>query len=550
MRHVFFAALLSSGACSGDVSPVVDLSATDDDAVPAFSDAGTEGGATRDGLQSDALGPPLDIATHDLPCTLTEGCDDNLACTLDTCEGPTCGHNLKQGFCLIAGTCFPEGTSSPNDSCKHCNPDKNANGWSEKPSGDSCNDGQDCTYDDVCTAGNCAGTTYSCPADSLACTTTTCNGLGPYPFGCNYPISSGHCLIEGNCLSDKTQDAVIACRACQSEFAQDSWSPFLSANCIMTLAGTPGIPGDINGPVSQARFKVPTDVVVNPAGDVIVFDRNNNRLRLIKNGQVSYFAGTGNLGFLDGPAGAALFNTPSKGAVDSKGAVYVVDTGNNRIRKIDGGLVTTLAGDGSCDYFDGPAATSQICQPTAIAVDAKGVVYFSDQNPRVRMIYNGFVSTLAGDGTKGFNNGYAPTAQFDTIVGIAVDVAGVIYVAEAGNNNRIRKIYAGQVTTFAGTGGTVETADLPLAMAEFPELAAMAMDSAGTIYLTDTKLDAIRMIKNGWVTTIAAGSGYKDGDLSQAQFGAVEGITVGPSGAIYMADEFKHTIRVLFPPAN
>ena len=531
-------------ACSGNVAPVADLSPSNDAPAVPNDGPGTDGKKTDAG-QTDAKG--IDDQSVDQPCTVTEGCDDQLECTVDNCSGESCDNSLKDGFCLIAGHCYVDGNESPNDSCRNCNATLNPNGWSDKDAGDSCNDGQDCTYDDVCTAGSCAGTTYSCPADSIACTTETCNGLGPYPFGCDYPIQSGKCLIEGKCQQDKEQDTSIACRACRSDMATESWSPFASPSCVMTFAGIPGGGGAINGAAHLATFNFPVQALANGKGDVIVVDRNNERIRLISNGKVSNFAGSGTKGFLDGPQLAALFDNPEGAAVDSNGALYIADENNNRIRKIANGYVTTIAGNGNCGHNDGAAVASETCHPRSVAVDSVGIVYFSDSaNPRIRMVYNGIVSTLAGSGTTGHKDGYSSDAQFSAAVAMIVDATGKVYVAEP---NRIRTIYAGQVETFAGTGDK-SNIDGPISTAAFANIRGMAIDSTGTMYVSDSTAHGIRMIKNGVVSTLAAGNGHLDGGLDVADFYQPRGLSLGANGALYIADAGNDVIRVLFPPAN
>src|SRR5205085_4201412 len=123
--------------------------------------------------------------------------------------------------------------------------------------------------------------------------------------------------------------------------------------------------------------------------------------------------GSGTQGHVDGPAREAQFDSPGGVAVDAAGRVYVADTGNHRIRVIANGMVTTLAGDGDPGWVDGPAATARFFSPGRIAVDAAGAVWVADtRNHRIRRIANGEVTTVAGDGELGTSSRPALPARF------------------------------------------------------------------------------------------------------------------------------------------
>lgn len=219
---------------------------------------------------------------------------------------------------------------------------------------------------------------------------------------------------------------------------------------LTTLTGD-GASGLVEGQAAQARFSDPFGVVLDQQGNVYVADAgDNNRIRKIGvDGVVSTFAGAKE-GYADGIAGAAAFNTPSGLAIDTAGNIYVADTGNNAIRKITPqGMVTTLAGNGKAGYLDGASNQAQFNGPIGVAVDKAGKVYVADTyNDKIRLITpDGQVSTLAGGARPGYQDGAAQEALFDTPCAIVVNAKGELFIADT-RNNAIRKLDVhGEVTT-------------------------------------------------------------------------------------------------------
>src|ERR1044071_8115683 len=169
---------------------------------------------------------------------------------------------------------------------------------------------------------------------------------------------------------------------------------------VTTLAGD-GSPVIRDG--AQAGFSDPFGVAVAVDGTVYVADAGeSNRIRkMVPDGTVTTLAG-GAEGFADGVGTAASFNTPSGLALANDGNLFLAETGNNRIRKVTPeGQVSTVAGDGTAGYVDGPASQARFNVPMGIAVDARGNIYVADTyNDRIRMITpDSLVSTIAGDGT-------------------------------------------------------------------------------------------------------------------------------------------------------
>jgi serine/threonine protein kinase/DNA-binding beta-propeller fold protein YncE len=269
------------------------------------------------------------------------------------------------------------------------------------------------------------------------------------------------------------------------------------------------------------------------------------------------FAGEiGTSGGRDGPALAARFRAPGAVAADANGNVYVADTGNNTIRKIDpAGNVTTLAGkSGAHGGQDGPGATARFWAPFGIAVDSAGNLCVAEvANNTVRQVFaSGQTITLAGLATEpGGADGTGIAAQFRNPWGIALDKAGNAYVTDM-SNFTIRKITPqGKVSTLAGQAGSSGSGDGPGQFARFWDSHGIAADEAGNLYVADTGNDSIRKITpQGEVTTLAglaASPGAVDGVGAMARFRNPEGIAVDKTGNVYVADTDNHAIRKIVP---
>lgn len=217
---------------------------------------------------------------------------------------------------------------------------------------------------------------------------------------------------------------------------------------VTTVAGS--TQGFANGIGAAAKFDTPFGIAVNNAGTfIIVADTNNNKIRqiAINTGMVTTIAGDVS-GFLDGSTSSALFNAPK--GIDIFGtSVYVADTGNNKIRKIDAAGVSTIAGT-SAGLVDGPVATAKFFAPTSLVVNAAGEIFIADTfNHRIRRIAGGQVNTFAGS-TAGYTDATGINAKFTGPDGILVDPAtNTFYVS---SDHKIRKITStGVVTTLAGS---------------------------------------------------------------------------------------------------
>jgi hypothetical protein len=275
---------------------------------------------------------------------------------------------------------------------------------------------------------------------------------------------------------------------------------------ITTVAGdgTVGFPGD-GGAATLARLNSPSDVALDSVGNLYIADRNNGRIRKVDvNGTITTVAGNGSQGFSGdgGAATAARLNSPSGVALDSVGNLYIADYGNHRVRKVDAsGMITTVAGNGTSGYFgDGGAATAALlASPSGVALDAAGNLYIADfQNHRIRKVDVGAtITTVAGNGSPGFagDGGPASAALLSAPIGVAVDAAGTLYIADRGNY-RIRKVDAGgTITTVAGNGTPGFSGDggaAPSARLNSPY--DVALDTVGNLYIADSGNHRIRKV--------------------------------------------------------
>ena len=216
---------------------------------------------------------------------------------------------------------------------------------------------------------------------------------------------------------------------------------------ITTFAGTGEFrtSGD-GGPATSAEIKRPVNLVVDSSGNLFIADQTNHRIRKVDtSGNISTVAGT-TAGFCGdgGPATSAKLSNPKGVEVDSSGNLFIADTGNQRIRKVDtSGNISTVAGGGGSLGDGGPATSARLNFPSFVVVDPAGNLFIGDtSNHRVRKVdTSGNISTVAGNGTQGFSgdSGPATSVQLNFPTGVAVDSSGNLFFADL-DNQRIRKV--------------------------------------------------------------------------------------------------------------
>jgi sugar lactone lactonase YvrE len=267
---------------------------------------------------------------------------------------------------------------------------------------------------------------------------------------------------------------------------------------------------------------------------------------------VTTFAGSGTEGSNNGTGTAASFYRPRGVTTDASGNVYVADGASRKIRKITpDGVVTTLAGNGKIGSNDGIGTDASFYNPQGLATDAENNIYVADcSNHKIRKITpNGVVTTFAGSGTKGSNDSIGTAASFYYPDGVATDALGNIYVADT-YNHKIRKITPeGKVTTLAGTG-TPGSTDGVVSVASFSYPTDVTIDGSGNLYVVDQNNHKIRKITpDGLVITFAGNgsSGSENGTGTAASFYYPEGATTDALGNVYVADESNNKIRKITP---
>jgi gliding motility-associated-like protein len=323
---------------------------------------------------------------------------------------------------------------------------------------------------------------------------------------------------------------------------------YAAGTAIATLTPTKtggAIPGVLYGQTSTTTlpFGTSNSMVTDAAGNVYYADYYNNLIRkTTPAGVTSVLAGSGNAGTANGNGTAASFNGPTSLAIDAAGNIYVADYNNNLIRKVSpAGTVTTFAGNGTAGRNNGAGVNASFSQPLGIAADSFGNLYVVEYgNALVRKISpQSVVSTLAGNAAGGYADGTGAAAAFSQLRGVAVDAAANVYVTDAGNQV-IRKINpAGVVTTLAGTAGAAGFANGTGTAAQFNNPYGITIDAVGNLYIADVSNYRVRKITPAGVVTTLAGDGsgnFIDGVGPTASFGSMQSIAMDASGNLLLTD--------------
>ena len=281
-----------------------------------------------------------------------------------------------------------------------------------------------------------------------------------------------------------------------------------AAGVVTSVAGTgtAGYNGD-NIAASTARLSAPARIAFDPAGNLYIADSGNNRIRKVNPaGVITTVAGTGTAGFAGdgGQATAARLKTPFDVFPGPDGSLYIADKGNQRIRKVaPNGVISTIAGTGTAGYNGDqiPATQARLNNPYSVTVDSSGNVYIADyDNERVRIIDpTGVIDTFAGIGVATANGDGGPANQAGLHKPCYVEIApnGSLLISEV-NNDRVRLVQDGIITTLAGTGQFGYVGDGgPPSFSTWQRPAATAIDAQGNIWIVDRNNHRVRVINAG-----------------------------------------------------
>ena len=458
-----------------------------------------------------------------------------LACNATGTKQTTLADCAAQGKFCNAGACADKACSVGQKACVDGKPatcKANGSGWDTI----ACVDADPCT-DDTCDPKTvlCAHPKKDCD-DANPCTS---DGCAKASGSCTHAQLTGPC-DDGSACTKGDQCSAGQCVADPS-------------GTVTTVAGS-GQPGGIDGPGDKASFVEPGGIAVDGAGFAFVTEFAGHRVRRIgPDGAVTLWAGSGTPGHADGLGTQAKFNQPRGIALDKGGGLFVAEWQGQRVRKIDAvGQVTSVAGDGVPGFADGPAGKARFQNPTGVAVDAAGTVYIADfGNQRIRKLQAGVVSTVAGSGLKGWKDGPAAQAVLDGPMGLAMDPGGTLWFSES-TGHRVRRLGPeGQVVTVAGSSFGYVDGPGPKAKLSAPHGIAWSSVGGGSLILTDRDNHRVRLVrKDGVVSTLGGEyTGWVDGNAKSAAFVGPQAIAIEAGGSLLVADTGNHRVRRLTPNA-
>ncbi|HTI33388.1 MAG TPA: NHL repeat-containing protein, partial [Miltoncostaea sp.] len=337
------------------------------------------------------------------------------------------------------------------------------------------------------------------------------------------------------------------------------------SDVIRTFAGngTATASGD-GGPATAAGIPGPVGLTAAPDGTLFVPTPGASTIRRIApDGRISTYAGTGTAGFSGdgGQATAAQLDEAVDVALDGAGNLYIADRGNHRVRRVTPqGVITTIAGTGNNAFSGdgGPATSAELNNPVGVTVDAAGNVYIADElNHRVRRIDgNGVITTFAGTGVAGStgDGGPAAAAQLDRPIDVRVDGLGNVFVADIGAS-RVRRISPdGTITTVAGTGVPGFSGDGgPAGAAQINAPIEVVPDAFGNVYISDSANHRVRRVNGAGVISTIVGTGTAGfagdgGPASEARINTPAGVVLNLAGDLFLADRGNNRIRTVDNP--
>ena len=333
------------------------------------------------------------------------------------------------------------------------------------------------------------------------------------------------------------------------------WTRFRRTTSL--LLGLCFVSALLSGKAQTTSPLLPTSVAYDSVGNLYFADTNRHQIfESTLAGKLLLIAGTGVQGYAGdgGAATSAQLNSPQGVAVGSDGTIYIADTGNQRIRAVVAGQIATFAGTGAAGFAgdNGPASAAIFHQPTALALDASGALLICDSdNQRVRRIRAGIVTTVAGSGVQGYSGdgGIATAAQLDTPLGIAISADGRIFIADT-HNDRVRVVATnGTISTFAGTGVRGYSGDGSVATAAQLSLPrGLSVTSAGALLIADSNNHRVRSVDTQGTITTVAGDGVQgavsDGTgAGVASLNTPRGVADSSFGAPVLADPLAKTVQ-------
>jgi trimeric autotransporter adhesin len=409
-----------------------------------------------------------------------------------------------------------------------------------------------------------SGNVYIADTGDNAIREVTTNGIINSIAGDGLPSYSGDTFLAVNAELHSPEDVALDSASPPNVYIADTGNAYIreittSTGIINFIAGDGSIGYSGDGALANvAGLAEPFAIALDSSGNIYFTEPEDGRVReiTISNGKINTVVGNGNLGFSGdgGAATSAMLHSPTGLAIDSSGNLYIADSLNNRVRKVTGTTISTLAGSGVLSYSgDGGAATSaQLNSPQAVAVDSSGNLYVADTvNSVVRQISpKGVITTIAGNGTAGYggDNGAATSAQLRSPQGLAVDSSGNVYVADTANA-RVRKISGGTITTVAGTGTQGYSGDgAAAASAQLYAPVGVAVDKAGNLYIADVDDSVVRRVSPSGIITTVAGNGSQGysgdtGPAAAAMLNGPEGVAVDASGNLYISDTLNGVVR-------